>query len=49
MVTKKDYFKPLMSVVVFHTEDIITSSGAGGDGVAFSGVDNLGEWTWGGQ
>ena len=49
MVTKKDYFKPLMSVVIFQSEDIITGSGAGGESVTFSGVDNLGEWTWGGQ
>ena len=49
MVTKKDYLEPLMSVVVFHAEDVITGSGEGGESVTFKGLDNLGEWTWGGQ
>ena len=51
MVTKKDYFEPLISVVVFQTEDVITGSGAGGETVTFNGTDNLGEWAqgWGGK
>lgn len=50
MVTKKDYFEPLVSVIVFRSEDMITCSGeGGGEAVSFKGFDNLGEWTWGGN
>lgn len=50
MITKKDYYEPLVNILSFQTEDMITCSGeGGGDVTTFSGFDNLGEWTWGGQ
>ena len=50
MVTKKEYLVPSVSIISFYTKDMITCSGeGGGDATSFSGFDNLGEWTWGGQ